>query len=30
MAWKKGHELVLQVYTFTGTFPQEERFGRGV
>ncbi len=25
--WKKAHELTLQVYTTTNTFPKEELFG---
>lgn len=27
MIWKKGIELVKQVYLLTGSFPAEERFG---
>ncbi len=26
-AWKKAHELALSIYSVTGSFPQEERFG---
>ena len=26
-AWKEGHQLVLQVYAFTKSFPAEEQFG---
>lgn len=26
-AWKKGHELVLMIYTSTHSFPREEMFG---
>lgn len=26
-AWKQGHEIVLQVYRCTKTFPKEEQFG---
>lgn len=25
--WKKGYELVLEVYRVTGLYPKEERFG---
>ena len=27
IAWQKAHQLVLHVYKFTHTFPQEERYG---
>lgn len=26
-AWKKGHELVLEIYKITKDFPKEEKFG---
>jgi four helix bundle protein len=26
-AWKKGHELVIEVYKITGEFPKSELFG---
>ena len=26
-AWKKGHELVLEIYKITNSFPKEERYG---
>lgn len=26
-AWKKGHELVLEIYKITKEFPREEKFG---
>ncbi len=26
-AWKKAHALALNIYSVTGGFPQEERFG---
>jgi len=26
-AWKKGHELVLEIYKITNNFPKEEKFG---
>lgn len=25
--WQKGHQLVLEIYKITQTFPSEERFG---
>jgi four helix bundle protein len=25
--WQKAHQMVLQVYRITGSFPAEERFG---
>jgi four helix bundle protein len=27
LAWKKGHELVLEVYRLTNSFPKAEMFG---
>ena len=27
MVWRKAHELVLAVYSFTTTFPKEETYG---
>lgn len=27
IAWQKGHQLVLQIYTITNTFPTSEQFG---
>jgi four helix bundle protein len=27
LVWRKAHELVLAVYSFTATFPKEERYG---
>lgn len=27
LVWKKGHQLVLQIYKLTKTFPKEEQFG---
>ena len=27
MAWKKSHELVIEIYKITKTFPDDERFG---
>ena len=27
LVWQKAHELVMEVYKITKTFPQEERFG---
>jgi four helix bundle protein len=26
-AWKEGHQLVLQIYKLTKSFPQDEQFG---
>jgi four helix bundle protein len=26
-AWKKAHQLVLEVYSLTNSFPKEERYG---
>ena len=26
-AWKKGHEMVLEIYQLTKSFPSEEKFG---
>ena len=26
-AWKKGHQLVLEIYKITKEFPKEEKFG---
>jgi four helix bundle protein len=25
--WKKSHQLVLEIYRMTSTFPKDERFG---
>ena len=27
VVWRKAHELVLVVYSFTATFPKEETYG---
>ena len=27
LVWQKAHELVMEIYKITKTFPQEERFG---
>jgi four helix bundle protein len=27
LSWKKGHEIVLEVYKVTRDFPKEERYG---
>src|SRR5260370_27849834 len=27
VVWRKAHELVLAVYSFTATFPKEETYG---
>lgn len=27
IAWKKGHKLVLKIYSLTDNFPEKERFG---
>jgi four helix bundle protein len=27
LVWQKAHQLVLQIYTATKTFPKEELFG---
>lgn len=27
IAWQKGHELVLEIYKITKSFPKEEQFG---
>lgn len=26
-AWKKGHQLALEIYKITKEFPKEEKFG---